>query len=90
MLDTRDGSVLTVDSLGATNRIADGFEEWIALEHLRATLREKYESNLTVVVFADELKAEDARLKLLRLQREGFIDLEDAVVVVNEQDGTVR
>jgi len=41
MLDTRDGSVLTVDSLGATNRIADGFEEWIALEHLRATLREK-------------------------------------------------
>lgn len=90
MLDTRDGSVLTVDSLGATNRVADGFEEWIAPELLRATLREKYESNLTAVVFDDELKAEDARLKLLRLQREGLIDLEDAVVVVNEQDGTVR
>ena len=37
-----------------------------------------------------ELKAEEARLKLLKLQREGFIDLEDAVVVVKEKDGTTR
>jgi uncharacterized membrane protein len=90
ILDTRDGSVLAVDALGATNRIAAGFEQWIAPDLLRATLREKYTSNLTAIVFDDELKAEEARLKLLKLQREGFLELEDAVVVVKEQDGTAR
>ena len=90
MLNTRDGSILSVDSFGATSRIATNFEEWIAPELLRATLKEKYTSNLTVMVFDDELKAEEARLKLLKLQREGFIELEDAVVVVKEQDGTAR
>jgi uncharacterized membrane protein len=90
MLDTRDGSVLAVDSLGAANKLAASFEKWVTPELLRVTLKEKYASNLTVIVFDDELKAEEARLKLLRLQREGFIELEDAVVVVKEQDGTVR
>jgi uncharacterized membrane protein len=90
MLDVRDGSVSAVDSLGATNKIAASFEDWITPELLRATLRERYGSNLTVVVFDDELNAEEARLKLLKLQREGFVDLEDAVVVVKEQDGTCR
>lgn len=90
MLDTRDGSILTVDSLGAANLVATGFEEWITPELLRATLREKYTSNLTVVVFDDSLKAEEARLKLLQLQKDGFLELEDSVVVVKEQDGTVR
>ena len=90
MLDTRDGSVLAIDSLGASNKIAANFEEWITPGLLRATLREKYASNLTVIVFDDELKAEEARLRLLKLQREGFIELEDAVVVVKESDGTLR
>jgi len=90
MLDTRDGAVLTVDSFGATSRIAACFGDWIAPDLLRATLREKYTSNLTVIVFDDELKAEEARLKLLKLQREGFIELEDVVVVVKEEDGTAR
>jgi uncharacterized membrane protein len=90
MLDTRDGSVHTVDSFGAGDRIAGTFEEWIGPDLLRATLKEQYTSNLTVIVFDDELKAEEARLKLLRLQREGFIELEDAVVVVKEADGQVR
>src|SRR5208283_142174 len=90
MLDTRDGSVLAVDSFGATNRIAGSFEEWIEPELLRSRLREKHTSNLTVVVFEDELKAEGARLKLLKLKHEGFIELEDAVVVVKEHDGTAR
>jgi uncharacterized membrane protein len=90
MLDTRDGSVLAVDSLGVATKIAANFEEWITPGLLRATLREKYASNLTVIVFDDELKAEEARLKLLKLQREGFIELEDAVVVVKEPDGAVR
>ena len=90
MLDTRDGGVLAVDSFGATNKIADSFDEWIEPELLRIRLREKNTSNLTVVVFDDELKAEEARLKLLKLEHEGFIELEDAVVVVKEQDGTAR
>ena len=90
MLDARDGSVLAVDSRGVSNRIAASFEEWLGPDLLRALLKEKYTSNLTVIVFDDELKAEEARLKLLKLQREGFIDLEDAVVVVKEADGRVR
>jgi uncharacterized membrane protein len=89
MLDTRDGSVLEVDSFGATNRIAGSFEEWIEPELLRSRLREKHTSNLIVVVFND-WKAEEARLKCLKLVREGFIELEDAVVVVKELDGTAR
>ena len=45
MLDTRDGSVLAVDSLGVTNKVAPGFEEWIAPDLLRALLKDKYASN---------------------------------------------
>jgi len=90
MLDTRDGSLLAIDSIGATNKIAASFEEWITPDLLRAALREKYTSNLTVIVFDDERKADEARQKLLKLQREGFIEVEDAVVVVKEQDGTAR
>lgn len=90
MLDTRDGSVHTVDSFGAGNRLAGSFEEWVGPDLLRATLKEKYASNLTVILFDDELQAEEARLKLLRLQREGFLDLEDAVVVVKTGDGEVK
>ncbi len=90
MLDTKDGSILTVDSRGVTNKIAASFEEWIGPDLLRAALNEKYTSNLTVVVFDDELKAEEARRKLLKLQREGFIEMEDAVVVVKGQDGAAR
>jgi uncharacterized membrane protein len=90
MLDTKEGSLLTVDSLGVTNKIAESFEAWIAPELMRMRLKERYTSNLTVIVFDDDLKAEEARLKLLRLEREGFIELEDAVVVVKELDGTVR
>ncbi|MHC1741583.1 MAG: DUF1269 domain-containing protein [Syntrophobacteraceae bacterium] len=90
MLDSREGSVHTVDSFGVGERLAASFEEWIGPDLLRVTLREKYASNLTVIVFEDELKAEEARLKLLRLQREGFMELEDAVVVVKEPGGEVK
>jgi len=90
MVDCRDGSVHSVDSFGVTNPLASSFEQWIGPELLRTTLREKYTSNLTVIVFDDELKAEEARLKLLKLQREGFIELEDAVVVVKGADGRVK
>ena len=90
LLDTSNGSLLVIDSLGVTNKLASGFEEWITPDLLRALLKDKYTSNFMVIVFEDELKAEEARLKLLKLKREGFIDLEDAVVVVKEKDGTTR
>lgn len=90
VLDAGDGSILTVDSVGVTTRIASSFEEWIIPEFLRATLREKYTSNLIAVVFDESVKAEEARLMLLELKREGFVDLEDVVVLVKDQYGTVR
>lgn len=90
VLNTLDGKVLSVDSRGVTEVVADSFEEWIAPELLRAKLRDKYTTKLAVLVFDDESKAEEARTKLLKLQKEGFLDLEDAVVVVKDADGTVR
>lgn len=90
MLNTRDGRVLSVDSLGAVEAIAEGFDEWIGAELHRAELREKYDSTLTVVLFDDVLKAEEARATMAKLQRRGHIDIEDAVVVVKEADGTTK
>lgn len=90
VLNAKRGNVLTVDSLGLLTEIAPGFDEWIAPSLLRTTLREKYGSNLTVIVFDDEQKAEEARQKLRTLQRDGFIELEDAVVVVKDQEGEAR
>ena len=90
VIDIRDWSIHAVDSFGVSNRLAASFDEWVGPELLRVTLKERYASNLTVIVFDDELKAEEARLKLLKLQREGFVELEDAVVVVKEADGKVK
>ncbi|MGO9021602.1 MAG: DUF1269 domain-containing protein [Syntrophobacteraceae bacterium] len=90
MLNTHEGKILSVDSLGATQIIADGFEDWAGSEILAADLRDKYEGTLIAVLFDDELKAEEARAKLLKLQHQGYIDLEDIVVVVRQADGTYR
>lgn len=90
MLDTNNGKVLSVDSRGVDEAIADGFEEWVGPELLRAELKEKYQSTLTVILFDDEPKAEEARANLMKLQREGSIDLEDVVVVVKDRDGKAR
>ncbi len=47
-------------------------------------------STLAVVGYNDQFKAEEIRLKLIRLQREHLIDLEDAVVAVKDAGGKVR
>jgi uncharacterized membrane protein len=47
-------------------------------------------SNLIVIGFDNELQAEELRLKLLKLQREYLIDLEDAVVAIRKPDGKVK
>jgi uncharacterized membrane protein len=45
---------------------------------------------LVVIGYESEIKAEEVRLALLKLQREYLIDLGDAVVAVRGDDGTVK
>lgn len=47
-------------------------------------------SDLFVVAFGDELKAEQVRLDLLSLRRDHLIDVEEAVVVIRKDSGKVR
>lgn len=47
-------------------------------------------SDLIVIAFDDEFKAEEMRLKLLKMQREYLIDLEDACVAVKKPDGKIK
>jgi len=47
-------------------------------------------STLVVIDYENEVKAEEVRLALLKMQKEYLIDLEDAVVVVRDQKGKVR
>ncbi len=47
-------------------------------------------SDLIVVGYDDMFKAEDVRLKLLKMQKEYLVDLEDAVVAVKKPDGKVK
>jgi uncharacterized membrane protein len=47
-------------------------------------------SQLIVIGYDNEFKAEEVRLKLLQMQKEYLIDLEDAVVAVKNQKGKVK
>ena len=47
-------------------------------------------SELIVVGFDDEFKAEQVRLNLLKMQQTHLIDLEDAVVVVKNKEGKLK
>lgn len=47
-------------------------------------------STLVVVGYDDRFKAEEVRLKLLKLQKEYLIDMEDAVVAVKDEKGKVK
>lgn len=47
-------------------------------------------SNLIAVGFKDEFTADEVVLKLLKLQQEHLIDLEDAAVVIRDKKGKVR
>jgi uncharacterized membrane protein len=47
-------------------------------------------STLVVVEYSDQFKAEDVRLKLLRMQKDFLIDLGDAVVAVKDDKGKVK
>ncbi len=47
-------------------------------------------SNLVVIGYDDPFKAEEIRLKLLKMQKEYLIDLEDAVVAVKDDKGKIK
>lgn len=47
-------------------------------------------SNLIVVAYDDQFRAEEVRTKLRKLQQEYLIDLEDAVVAVRNDAGKVK
>jgi uncharacterized membrane protein len=47
-------------------------------------------SELIVIGYEDPFKAEETRLKLMKLQRDYLIDLEDAVVAAKDKEGKVK
>lgn len=47
-------------------------------------------SDLIVIGFSDEFKADEVLLDLRKLEREYLIDLEDAAIVVRKKDGKVK
>jgi uncharacterized membrane protein len=47
-------------------------------------------SNLVVIGFEGEQKAEEVRLAMIKMQRDYLIDLEDAVVAVKNQEGKIK
>jgi uncharacterized membrane protein len=47
-------------------------------------------STLVVIDYESEVKAEEVRLALLKMQKEYLVDLADAVVVVRDEKGKVR
>lgn len=47
-------------------------------------------SQLIAVMYPDQFKAEEVRVKLWKLQREYLIELEDAVIVTKDQAGKVK
>ena len=47
-------------------------------------------SDLVVIVYPSEQKAEEVRQRLLELQKEYLIELEDAVIAVNTGEGHVK
>jgi uncharacterized membrane protein len=47
-------------------------------------------SDLVVIAFPSEAKAEEVRTKLLDLQKEYLIELEDAVIAVKQPNGRIK
>jgi uncharacterized membrane protein len=47
-------------------------------------------ATLVVIDYESEVKAEEVRLALLKMQKEYLIDIADAVVVVREENGKIK
>src|SRR5262249_7599896 len=69
----------------ATNRLASQIRV-----SRRFTNKEIIVATLVVIGYESEVKAEEVRIALLKLQKEYLIDLADAVVVVRDEKGKVK
>lgn len=47
-------------------------------------------STLVVVAYPNEFQAEEVRLRLLKMQKEYLVDLEDAVIAIRKPDGKIK
>ena len=47
-------------------------------------------STLVVVAYPNEFQAEEVRLRLLKMQKEYLVDLEDAVIAIRKENGKVK
>ena len=47
-------------------------------------------SELIAITYSSELKAEDVRLQLLKMQKEHLVDVDDAVVAIKKHNGKVK
>lgn len=47
-------------------------------------------TNLVVIAFDEQHRAEEMRLKLLKMQKDYLVDLEDAAVAIKDDQGKVR
>ena len=47
-------------------------------------------SDLVVIAFPSEAKAEEVRTKILELQKDYLIELGDAAIAVKQPDGSIR
>jgi uncharacterized membrane protein len=47
-------------------------------------------STMVVIGYDDQFKAEEVRLKLMKLQKDYLIDMEDAVVAVKDEKGKIK
>lgn len=47
-------------------------------------------SELVVVAFGDQYRAEEVRLELLKMDRKHLVDIEDAMVIVRNKKGKVK
>jgi uncharacterized membrane protein len=90
MLNTHDGHLHLVDSLGMTESLGLTFWEWTKHRLNEALLKEKYKSIFFAVAFDHKDRAAEIRNDLMELQRKHWIDLEDAVVAVRESSGKLK
>jgi uncharacterized membrane protein len=60
------------------------------IEQHSPTLKETIMATLVVIDYESEVRAEEVRLALLKMQKEYLVDLADAVVVVRDAQGKVK
>jgi uncharacterized membrane protein len=73
-----------------SRRSLPGNVEVVEASELVSKNKEKKMATLGVIGYENELKAEEVRLALLKMQKDYLIDVADAVVVVRDDKGKVK